>query len=201
MYITKDKIIYEPLEHLSMFPRNIDSVYGYEFLKTKGERSSYAINKVPIYILRDKEIEYAQNYKRLYKEYLWDEKENLKRTKLKFMYHSLLAIYEQVKIFPAFYHHLEVPFDEILEVKDLVAPEGYLFYRLKPIRSRIIETIIDPYQKKWLTFVIEKYFKIFNSEPVICEKAVGEMESKTLGMPLEMEDKILLNLIQKGMKL
>ena len=201
MYLTKDKIIYKPNEHLTVFPKTTEEVPGYTLLKTEGKDFKYGINNVPVYRMRSEKIENKEVVSRvacyIKTEYTYSK---LQELYTQVIYQYVINLYEIVKVFPSKKHRIALV--NYLKLKNgmiINAPDGYLFC------SKFLKTKIESIEldfTKPFPVIIKKndYFQFQNEVPVICEKAVGEMNYGTLGTPLEKEDVLNLTL-WKGKKL
>lgn len=191
MYFTKDKVIYKPFEQITIFPLGTLEVPGYHLLKTEGERSKYGINTVPIYLKRDKDIEKQKKFARIKEEYPYTKFQELYAA---LFFRHLTLLYERVRVFYRRQHKLEVDLNTLTEIGIL---GGYALDRFGTFKNKIENIEVDFTKKDWLTIERCQYFYFHNVLPVICEKALGETTYNHPGVPLEIEDTLLLKLGKK----
>lgn len=189
MYITKEKIIYSPYEHLTYFSLYTKQVDGYLFLDTRGERSRYAVNTVPVFMNRDKNIENGRLVHRYWEESVMSQ-EILMKKRLRdyFLFLKLRLIYEKARFFLPGYHLFCEEFDGDF-FNSFSSPKGYDW------QESFKKLDFDE------SFYFRKFQSFLNYEIVICEKAVGEKKYSMPGVPLSKKDKrdLGLNKIKGGL--
>jgi len=188
MYFTKDRVIYNKGEHLTFFPKSVKEIYGYTFLETTSFRSRYAINEVPVYMLRDEKIEQMLTARRLKEEFLLESSfekttfDQLSNFFHYFYYKKLRTLYEKVRVFRTDDHCILEELDEDYPFWMTSSPFGYY------VKSK---KLLPKFENEW------KFQKVqieFNEVPVICEKAVGEMDYENPGTILASKDAQMLQM-------
>jgi len=184
MYLTRDKVVFEPWEHITTFPKELTDTKGYIFLKTESEDKKYGVNTTSVYMKRNAKIE---SYKKGESENPLDNKEQLSYLKKKLLTLNTIVLnqkicnaYQTVHIFSPYTHYVYQEWNrnnnQNLNYKNYCQMEMESY----PEFDKMFEELV-------------------NTKLVLCDKKMGERFYNRMGVELQKEDMDLLQL-KKGRK-